>query len=65
MDTLLDAEFGNEHIEGGVEHVDDLGLADDRTVAVREVRDQDTQEQVRRLLLGEHSRVALTEEWGQ
>ena len=65
MDTLLNAELGNEHIEGGVEHVDDLGLANDRAVAVREVRDQDTQEQVRRLLLSEHSGVTLTEEKGQ
>ena len=60
MDTLLDAELGDEYIEGSIQDADDLGLPDDRAVALREVRDQDAKIQVRRLLLSELSRIALT-----
>ena len=60
VDSLLDTEFRHKHIKGSVQDADDLGLPDDRAVALREVRDQDAKIQVRRLLLSELSRIALT-----
>ena len=60
MDPLLDTELRDIYVEGGVQDVDDLGLADDRTIALSEIVDQDTQEQVSRLLLCELRGVLLT-----
>lgn len=57
VDTLLDAELRDEHIERSIQDTDNLRLADDRAVALRKVGDQDTQEQVCRLFLRELSRV--------
>lgn len=37
MDTLLNAELGNEHVEGGIQHTDHLSWTNDRSVALREV----------------------------
>lgn len=61
MDPLLDAKFRNVDIECSVENADNLSLTHDRTVAVREVSDEDTQEQMCRLFLRKPGRVLLTE----
>ena len=61
VDTLLDAELRDEHIERSIQDTDNLLLADDRAVALRKVGNQDTQEQVRRLFLRELSRVPFAE----
>ena len=37
VNTLLDAEFGNENIKGSIQNADDLGLANDGTVALSEI----------------------------
>lgn len=60
MDPLLDAKFGNVDIECSVENADNLSLTYDRTIAVREVGDEDTQEQMGRLFLREPGRILLT-----
>ena len=62
MDPLLDTELWDIYVECGVQDVDNLGLADDRTIALSEIVDQDTQEQVGRLLLRELRGVLLTVE---
>ena len=59
MDALLDTELGNEDIEGRIEHTNDLRLADDRAVTLRQVGDEDAKVEVSRLLLRELGRVAL------
>ena len=59
MDTLLDTELGNEHIEGRIEHTNDLRLADDGAVALRQVGDEDAKVEMSGLLLRELGRVAL------
>lgn len=62
MYTLFDAELWDENVKRGVEDTNNFGLADDGAVALREIRDEDTQEQVVRLLLCELGRVPLTVE---
>jgi hypothetical protein len=47
------------YIKGLVEHVDDVGLADDRPILVRQVLDQQAEEEVGRLLLGKLGAVLL------
>ena len=59
VDTLLDAELRYEHIEGSVQNPNDLGLTNNRAVPLGKVGDQDTEIQVRRLLLSELGRVAF------
>ena len=61
MDALLNAEFRDEHIERSIQDTDNLRLANDRAVALREVGDKNAQEQVRRLFLRELSRVPFAE----
>lgn len=59
MDTLLDSEVRNEDIECGVKDIDNLGLTNDRSVSLSEVVDENTEEQVSRLFLGQSSGVTL------
>ena len=59
MNTLLDTELGDVNVESGIEDTDNLGLTDDRTVALGEVVDKDTKEQVSGLLLRQTCRVLL------
>lgn len=59
MDALLDSEVRNEDIECGVKDIDNLGLTNDRSVSLSEVVDENTEEQVSRLFLGQSSGVTL------
>jgi hypothetical protein len=42
VDALLDSEFWDQDVKGSVQNVDNLSGSNNRSVAVREVRDQDT-----------------------
>lgn len=59
MHTLLHTELGDKHIERSFQNVDDLGLANNRAVALRQVRNEDAQEQMRGLLLRKVGRIPL------
>lgn len=59
MDTLLNAKFGDKDIKCGIQHTNHLSLADDRAIALGEVGDENTQEEMSRLLLCEGSRVSF------
>lgn len=60
MNPLLDTEFGDINIEGGVQYTYNLRLADDRSIALGQVVDEEAEEQMSRLLLREASRVLFT-----
>ena len=62
VDTLLDTELWHENIKRSIQDTDDLGLTNNRTVALGEVVDQDAQEQMSGLLLRELRGVLLTGE---
>ena len=59
MHALLDAKLGNVDVESSIENTDDLGLANDRAVALGKVVDKDAEEQMSRLLLSKTGRVLL------
>jgi hypothetical protein len=55
VNALLNSELRHKNVEGGIQNPNYLGLANDRTVSLGEIRDQHTQEQVSGLLLRENS----------
>ena len=60
MYTLLDAELGNEDVEGSIKNANHLSWPYNWTIALGQIRNQHTKVQVRRLLLSELGRVLLT-----
>ena len=62
MDTFLDAELGNKHVESGIEDANDLCLTDDRSVTLGKICNKDAKIQMRRLLLSELSGLFLSVE---
>ena len=60
VDTLLDTELWHENIKRSIQDTDDLGLTNNRAIALGKVRDEDTEVQMRRLFLGELRRVTFT-----
>jgi hypothetical protein len=61
MDSLLNAEFGDEDVEGSVKNTDYFGLPDNGPVALSKVGNQNAEEKMGRLLLSEDGRVPFTE----
>jgi len=59
MDTLLDTEFGDKNIESSIQNPNDLGLSNDRAIAVGKIGDHHTEEEMCGLLLGQGSRISL------
>lgn len=51
MNALLDAKVGYEDVERLIEDADDLGLANDGTVASRQIRDEGAEEEMLRCFL--------------
>lgn len=51
MYPLLNTEFWNKDVEGSVQNIHHSGLSNDWPIALGQVSDQNTQEQVCRLLL--------------
>lgn len=62
MHPLLNSEFGNKNIESSIQHTNNSGLTNNGAVSLREVRNQDTEEQMSRLLLSQLRRVPLATE---
>jgi hypothetical protein len=46
MDSLLDTKFGYQDVECCIQDTYNLGLTNDRTETLREIRDEDTKEQM-------------------
>lgn len=57
--ALLNAKLRDQDVERSVENADNLGGPDDGTVLLRQVGDEDAEEEVSRLLLSELRRVAF------
>ena len=57
MDTLLDTELGYVDVEGSIKNTDNLCLANDGTIALSEIGDENAKEEVSGLLLRQLSRV--------
>lgn len=57
--TLLDSKLGDHDVEGLVEHTDDGSGANDRSIALGQVGDEDAEEEVSRLLLSESCGILL------
>jgi hypothetical protein len=65
MDALLDTELGDENIKGSVENPHNTGLANNGSVSLRQVRNQQAQEQMRRLLLRQLGRILFATSWAE
>lgn len=59
VDPLLNSELANEHIESGVQNSNNGSRTNDGTITSREIVDEDTEEEVCGLFLGESSGVFL------
>ena len=59
MNSLLDAELGNKDVERSIKDTNNLGLPNDRSIPISEVRNKHTKEEVGRLLLSKCGRVAF------
>lgn len=62
MNPFLNTKFGNVDIEGRIENVDDFGRANNRPISMREVGDENTQEEVNGLFLRQPGRVPFATE---
>lgn len=62
VDTLLNAELGDEDVKGSIKNIDDTSLADDRSVTLSKVGDEQAQEEMCRLLLGKLGGITFTRE---
>lgn len=60
VDTLLDTELRYIDVEGRIENTNNLCLADDGTIALSEIGDEDAKEEMSRLLLCQLSRILFT-----
>lgn len=61
VDSLFNAEFRNQYVEGSIEYIDDPSLSDNRSVTLGQVRDKDAEEKMGGLLLRQFRRVSFTE----
>ena len=59
MDTFLNTKLRDVDVESSIQNANNLSLTDDRSVALRKVVNEDTQEEVSRLLLSQAGGVLL------
>jgi hypothetical protein len=60
MDSLLNAKFGDEDVEGSVENTNYFGLTDNRCTSLCKIRNHDAEEKMGRLLLSKYGGVLFT-----
>lgn len=60
MHTLLNTKLRHENIECRIEDTDNLGLTDDGAISLCQVGQQNTKEEMVRLLFSECSRITFT-----
>lgn len=59
VDSLFNTKLRNQYVEGCIKYIDNLGLTDNRSVSLGQVRNEDAEEEVGGLLLCQFRRIAF------